>query len=75
MMMSERRKELAIMVAVGMRRRKIMKILFFETLFIGLLGVVTGFLLSTPIMLWFVHHPILLPESMAKVYEQFGLEP
>lgn len=75
MMMSERRKELAIMVAVGMRRGKIMKILFYETLYIGLLGVALGFLFSTPVMMWFVQNPVLLPESMAKVYEQFGLEP
>jgi ABC-type lipoprotein release transport system permease subunit len=74
MMMSERRKELAIMVAVGMRRGKIMKTLFFETLYIGLLGVVFGFLFSTPIIMWLVQNPIPLPDSMAEVYEKFGFE-
>ncbi len=74
MMMSERRKELAIMVAVGMKRGKIIKTLFFETLYIGFLGIVLGFLLSTPIMLWLVQHPIPLPDSMAEVYEKFGFE-
>lgn len=74
MMMSERRKELAIMVAVGMKRGKIIRTLFFETLYIGLLGVVAGFILSTPVMLWLVHHPIPLPDSMAEVYEKFGME-
>ncbi len=74
MMMSERRKELAIMVAVGMRRGKIIKTLFFETLYIGLLGAVLGFLFSTPIVLWLVQNPIPLPDSMAEVYEKFGFE-
>ncbi len=74
MMMSERRKELAIMVAVGMRRGKIIKTLFFETLYIGMLGVILGFILSTPVMLWLVHHPIPLPDKMAEVYEKFGME-
>lgn len=74
MMMSERRKELAIMVAVGMRRGKIIKTLFFETLYIGLLGAILGFLLSTPIMMWLVQNPIPLPDSMAEVYEKFGFE-
>jgi ABC-type lipoprotein release transport system permease subunit len=74
MMMSERRKELAIMVAVGMKRGKIIKTLFFETLYIGFLGIVLGFILSTPIMLWLVQNPIPLPDSMAEVYEKFGFE-
>lgn len=74
MMMSERRKELAIMVAVGMRRGKIIKTLFFETLYISLLGVILGFLFSTPIMMWLVQNPIPLPENMAEVYEKFGFE-
>ena len=74
MMMSERRKELAIMVAVGMKRGKLIKTLFFETLYIGLLGVALGFLFSTPIMIWLVHNPIPLPDSMAEVYEKFGME-
>ncbi|NJK98870.1 MAG: FtsX-like permease family protein [Bacteroidales bacterium] len=62
------------MVAVGMKRGKIINTLFFETLYIGLLGVLFGFILSTPVMMWLVQHPIPLPDSMAEVYEKFGFE-
>lgn len=74
MMMAERKKELAIMLAVGMQKKKLIKIMFYETLFIGLIGVVLGFMFSAPIMTYFLHHPINLPDNVAEVYEKFGFE-
>ena len=58
MMVAERRKEMGIMVALGMQRYRLSKILFYETLLIGLLGVIIGFVGSVPLINYFVYNPI-----------------
>jgi ABC-type lipoprotein release transport system permease subunit len=75
MMMSERRKELGITIAVGMQKYTLAFILFIETLFIGLIGVLTGFILSIPLITYLKNNPIALTGKIAQVYEQFGIEP
>lgn len=74
MMMAERRKEMGIMVAIGMQKSRLSKILFFETTLIGLVGVLAGFIISLPLILYLVHHPIPLTGETAKAYEEFGFE-
>jgi ABC-type lipoprotein release transport system permease subunit len=75
MMIAERRKEMGIMVALGMQRYKLSKILFYETLMIGFLGVIVGFIGSIPLINYFVHNPIPITGQTAEAYEQFGFEP
>ena len=75
MMISERKKEMGVMVALGMKKHRLQRILFMESLIIGMLGVVSGIILSFPMVLVLMNHPIPLPESMAKAYESFGIEP
>ncbi|MGE5393821.1 MAG: ABC transporter permease [Candidatus Saccharibacteria bacterium] len=74
MMMAERRKELGIMIAIGMQKSRLNSILFFETTLLGLVGVMAGFAVSLPLILYLVHHPIPLTGNAAKAYEQFGFE-
>jgi putative ABC transport system permease protein len=74
MMMSERKKEMGIMVAVGMQKTRLGKIIFFETLYIGLIGILAGFALSLPVIAYLVGNPIPLPADMAEAYEKFGME-
>lgn len=75
MMIAERKREMGVMVAIGMQRYKLSAVLFFETLYIGLIGVVSGFLVSVPIVYLMVNNPIHLPEELGKVYVQYGFEP
>jgi ABC-type lipoprotein release transport system permease subunit len=75
MMVAERRRELAVMVAVGMQKYKLATILFFETFLIGLTGVISGFLVSVPIILILVGNPIPLPAEIGDAYLQYGFEP
>ena len=74
MMMAERRKEMGVMIAIGMQKRRLQRILIFESLFMGMLGVVIGVLLSIPVIFYLTVHPIPLPGQMGKVYESFGIE-
>ncbi|SMO80990.1 ABC-type transport system, involved in lipoprotein release, permease component [Saccharicrinis carchari] len=75
MMIAERRKELGVMVAVGMNKLKLAKVLFYETMLIGAVGVASGFAVSVPVVWWMVRNPLPLTGEMADVYEQFGMEP
>lgn len=74
MMMAERRKEMGIMIAIGMQKSRLSKILFYETILIGLVGVLAGFVISFPLILYLGYHPIPLSGEAAKAYEQFGFE-
>ena len=74
MMIAERRKEMGIMIAIGMQKSKLSKILFYETTLLGLVGVLAGFAVSLPLILYLVYHPIPLTGDAAKAYEQFGFE-
>lgn len=75
MMVAERKREMAVMVAVGMQKYKLATILFFETLLIGFVGVISGFAISVPIILLLVGNPIELPAELAEAYVQYGFEP
>ncbi|MCF8379870.1 MAG: ABC transporter permease [Bacteroidales bacterium] len=75
MMMSERRKELGLMVAVGMQKYKLASILFFETIYMGLIGVVSGLLASIPIIIYFLHNPAPITGDAGEVMISMGIEP
>ncbi len=75
MMTMERRKEFAVMIAVGMQKARLSIIVFFETLFIGFLGVIVGVFISFPILLYLFYNPIPITGEMAESFELFGVEP
>ncbi|NOY37028.1 MAG: ABC transporter permease [Chlorobi bacterium] len=75
MMISERRREMGVMVAIGMQKSVLGIILFFETLYIGFLGVISGIAGSVPIIAYYYNHPIRLTGEAAKTYLDMGLEP
>lgn len=75
MMTMERKKEFAIMVSVGLHRSKLALILFIETIIIGLMGVLTGILLSFPFLRYLFHNPIPIKGEMADVMLEYNMEP
>ena len=75
MMLSERRREMGVMVAVGMQKAKLSLLLFYETILIGIVGVIAGFIVSIPTIYLLMKNPIPLSEDLADAYEQFGMEP
>lgn len=75
MMISERKRELGVMVAIGMQKVRLAKILLIETILIGLVGILIGFAICVPLIFTFVNHPIPLPAEAAEAYETFGFEP
>ena len=75
MMLSERRREMGVMISIGMKKGKLITVMVFETILIGILGVAAGFAGSIPVITAFVNNPIPLPEEVAEAYSDFGLEP
>ena len=75
MMTHERRREFSVMIATGMQRYKLATIVFFETLYMGLIGVISGSIISLPIVYYFYKNPIPLKGEMANAMEEFNVQP
>ncbi|MEA1877789.1 MAG: ABC transporter permease [Bacteroidota bacterium] len=75
MMTAERRKEFGVMIAVGMQKRRLGGILAMEMIMIGLLGALSGIVLSLPIVYELYIHPITLSGETAETIMSFGMEP
>lgn len=74
MMIAERRKELGVMVAVGMPKLRLAKVLFYETVLIGLVGLFAGFSISLPFIYMLAQNPIPISGPAAETYESMGME-
>jgi ABC-type lipoprotein release transport system permease subunit len=75
MMTHERKKEFAVMIAVGMQRYRLSVITFFETLYMGIIGVVLGVVASIPIIYYYYKNPIPLSGEMADAFAEFNVQP
>ena len=74
MMTQERMYEFGVMVAIGMKKRKLMLIVLIETILLTLLGVILGIIAIMPISYYFHKNPYVLPGDQAAVMEKFGFE-
>ena len=75
MMIAERKKEFGVMVALGLKRTKLSLMVFFELLFIGIIGTLSGAVASLPVVWYFHLNPIRFTGQYEQVFENFGLEP
>lgn len=75
MMTAERRREFGVVVAIGMQKSKLTFILITEMLYIGLLGIVCGGAAALPVILIGQYNPIRFSGEVAKMFEDYGLEP
>ena len=75
MMTMEKRKQYAIMISIGMERRKLIWVSILETLTISVIGILIGLMLASPVIYYLHFHPIPITGDMAKMYLQFNIEP
>lgn len=75
MMTQERKYELGVLVAIGMKKGKLILMFILETLFLSLLGVFIGVLLVYPILLWKHYDPFQLPGDTVQMMEEYGFSP
>lgn len=72
MMVSERKKEFGVLVAIGMQKRKLKIIITIEMFLLGLIGLICGLLASIPIILYFYYYPIIMRGDLAAMMEEYG---
>ncbi|WP_422081318.1 ABC transporter permease [Ulvibacterium sp.] len=72
MMTQERKYEFGVLVSIGMKKGKLILMVFMETIILSLLGVLVGVLLAYPLMLWKHYDPLVLPGTEAEMMETFG---
>jgi putative ABC transport system permease protein len=75
MMTAERRREFGVLVAVGMQKSKLAAVVSLEMFYIGLMGIISGIAASLPVIFIGYYHPIRFTGEMAKMYEDYGMEP
>lgn len=74
MMMVERKYEMGMLVAIGMKKVKLMQLLIIESILTVFSGCILGILASIPIVFYLYRNPIRFKGEMADVYEEFGFE-
>ncbi|MDP4209889.1 MAG: FtsX-like permease family protein [Bacteroidota bacterium] len=75
MMVAERKKEMGVLVAIGMQKSKLASVLVFETIFIGMVGVIAGIVASIPVIWYFMFHPILMTGQAGEMMLEMGFDP
>ncbi len=75
MMMVERKYEMGMLVAIGMRKRKLMSLLLAESVITVLVGCALGITSSIPLVFYLNRHPLRIGGETAEVYKRFGFEP
>jgi ABC-type lipoprotein release transport system permease subunit len=72
MMISERKREFGVLVAIGMQKKKLQRIVTIEMMLLGAIGLVCGLLASVPLILYFHYYPIVMKGDLANMMEDWG---
>ncbi len=71
----ERLREFGVLLSVGMKRGKLALVVFLETLFISIIGVLTGVVASWLIIYYFHRNPVELTGDAAQAVVDMGWDP
>jgi ABC-type antimicrobial peptide transport system permease subunit len=74
MMMMERRYEMGMLIAIGMKKSALMLMAVAESIITVMTGSVLGILTSIPLLFYLKKHPLQMGGATAKAYEEFGFE-
>jgi putative ABC transport system permease protein len=74
MMMVERKFEMGMLVAIGMKKIKLVVLLTVESILTVFAGCIIGLLFSIPVVYYLNVHPLRIGGETAKAYERFGFE-
>jgi putative ABC transport system permease protein len=75
MMTKERQYEFAVLTAIGMSRFRLAMTVWLETVFLGMIGVIGGILISLIPVGYFHYNPINMGEQYSGTFEKFGMDP
>ena len=74
MMTNERKREFAMIISLGMSRRRLKVITLFELILLTLTGVALATAVTIPLTLYFSLNPIPLTGDIAQAYIELGME-
>ncbi|HDL20190.1 MAG TPA: ABC transporter permease [Nitrospirae bacterium] len=74
MMTTERAKEFGILISLGMKKTKLIRVTTLETVFLASLGAIAGAVVSLPVIAYLHYHPIPVTGAVAAFYKLFGVE-
>ncbi|MBU3713661.1 MAG: ABC transporter permease [Ferruginibacter sp.] len=74
-MMSERRAEHGMLLALGMSKLRLQLLLITESLYTVMLGSLLGLLLGAPLVFYLHKFPLRISGAAADAYAKFGFEP
>jgi ABC-type lipoprotein release transport system permease subunit len=74
MMISERARELAILISVGMKKIKLSIVSIYESILLALVGIISGIIGAIPIVWYFHQNPIRMTGEAAKTFDSLGIE-
>jgi ABC-type lipoprotein release transport system permease subunit len=74
MMIFERKHELGILIAIGMKKHLLAFVLLLESIMISLIGCFTGVMAGFLVIKWFTAYPIHFTGELKEVYEDYGIE-
>ncbi|GIV34399.1 MAG: ABC transporter substrate-binding protein [Chitinophagales bacterium] len=74
MMTAERQHEFGVLIALGMKRRRLLALIGLENIFLVTTGVLGGMVLSLPLVTYFHFNPIPLSDELKLVSESYGIE-
>lgn len=75
MMMEERAFEMGMLVAIGMKKSKLILLLIIESVITVLAGCIVGIGISVPVVYYLERYPLRISGETAQVYQRFGFEP
>ncbi len=74
-MMVERRREIGMLVALGMSKLKLQMLVMVESLMTVMMGSILGMLISVPVVSFLSKNPIRITGESAEAFKRFGFEP
>jgi putative ABC transport system permease protein len=71
----ERKREIGVCLALGLRPGAVFRMIYIESLLLALVGLALGLAVALPLVLYLVAHPIELGGGMGEAAELFGVAP
>ena len=72
MMIAERSREFGVIIAIGMQKKRLKRIVSIEMVLLGTLGLIGGLTASAPFILYFHYNPVVLKGDLGKMMEDYG---
>ncbi len=75
MMAIERTREFGLLIALGMKRGRLLLVTTIEAIIVSLIGAISGMIGAFPIIFYYSRNPVHVTGDLAKAYLAWGLEP